>query len=328
VHQFFQCHPEQRTHGALVFMKISPRVTVRLLIASLASTLIAGFSGAVLAKDELVFKTLADLDKCAANNRYDTGVCLEPLQKYAKAHPKELFAIGKRARLQFTHWAALQFFEPALGMSPTPAQCADEDVGLAVVSGLSMPADAAPNAIARRLLNGACFSAVRGAVEKEITSANGEGYLPQHACPIFANKGVKPSACEPKKEVAAAPVVEDKLPVVDIATAKVGIVKVYSGPEGELITMADVAGTPGVFLVRIDGVRSPMNGKTMVHKERRSGTGFDYWTEIDGKRWTTITARGGSYKNYAVNVPGTRDSISMSYNERESKAVSAETFKK
>jgi hypothetical protein len=71
-----------------------------------------------------------------------------------------------------------------------------------------------------------------------------------------------------------------------------------------------------------------MNGKTMVHKERRSGTGFDYWTEIDGKRWTTITARGGSYKNYAVNVPGTRDSISMSYNERESKAVSAETFKK
>lgn len=315
-------------------MKISPRITARSFIASIASiasiapALIAGFSGSALAKDEIVFKTLADFDKCAANSRYDTGVCLEPLQKYAKAHPKELFVIGKRARLQFTHWAALQFFEPALGTSPAAAQCADEDMGLAIVSGLSMPADAAPNAIARRLLSGTCFSAVRGAVEKEITSANGEGYLPQHACPIFANKGVKLSACEPKKEVAAVPVVEEKLPVVDIARAKVGIVKVYSGPEGELITMADVVGTPGVFLVRIDGVRSPINGKTMVHKEQRSGTGFDYWTEVDGKRWTTINARGDSYKNYSVNVPGTRDSISMSYNERESKAVNAEVFRK
>ena len=315
-------------------MKISSRVTARLSIASVASvasvglTLIVGFSGAAAAKEELVFKALADLDKCAANNRYDTGYCLEPLQKYAKAHPKELFAIGKRARLQFTHWAALQFFEPALGVSPAAAQCADEDVGLAIISGLSMPADAAPNVIARRMLSGACFSAVRAVVEKEITSANGAGYLPQHACPIFANKGVKLSACEPKKEVATAPVVEEKLPVVDIASAKVGIVKVYSGPEGERITMADVVGTPGAFLLRIDGVRSTLNGKTMVHKEQPSGNGFDYWTEIDGKRWTTVTARGASYKNYAVYVPGIRDSISMSYNERESKAASAATFNK
>jgi len=309
-------------------MKISTRVTVHFLIASVASMFIAGFSSSVLAKDGLVFKTLSDFDKCAANNRYDTGVCMELLQKYAKSHPKELFAIGKRARLQFTHWAALQFFEPALGVTPAAAQCADEDVGLAIVSGLSMPADAVPNAVARRLLNGACFGAVRGAVEKEITSANGEGYLPQNACPIFANKGVKLSACEPKKEVAAAPAVVEKLPVLDIGTAKVGIVKVYSGPEGERITMADIAGVPGAFLLRIDGVRSPMNGKTMVHKEQSSGDGFDYWTEIDGKRWTTITVRGGAYKNYAVFVPGIRDSISMSYNERESKAASAAVFKK
>lgn len=309
-------------------MKISLPVTTHLLIGSVASMLMAGFSGTVFAKNEPVFKTLADFDKCAANNRYDTGVCLEPLQRYAKAHPKELFAIGKRARLNFTHWAALQFFEPALGKSPAAAQCADEDVGLAIISGLSMPADAAPNAIARRLLNGACFSAVRAVVEKEITSAKGEGYLSQHACPIFANKSVKVNACEPKKEVAAAPVIEEKLPTVDIASAKVGIVKVYSGPEGERITLADVVGTPSAFLLRIDGVRSPMNGKTMVHKEQPSGDGFDYWTEIDGKRWTTVTVRGGGYKNYSVYVPGIRDSISVSYNERESKAASSATFKK
>ena len=242
-------------------MKNLPRNVSLLLILSSASMLM-GLP--TVAQDRMVFKSLADLDKCAANNSYDTGYCLEPLQKYAKTHPKELFAIGKRARLQFKHWAALQFFEPALGVSPTAANCADEDVRLAIVSGLSMPAEDAPNGIARRLLSGKCFPSVRAAVEKEIVSANGEGYLPQHACPIFAKKGVKLSTCEPKKAVSAKPIVEEKLPVVNIATAKVGIVKVYSGSEGERVTMADVLGTPGAYLVRIDGIRSPINGKTLV----------------------------------------------------------------
>jgi hypothetical protein len=308
-------------------MKTLPRSISLLLTTSLVS-MFMGLTNPVVAQDRLTFKSLADLDKCAANNSYDTGYCLEALQKYAKTHPKELFAIGKRARLQFKHWVALEFFEPGLSASPTAAKCADEDLSLAIVSGLAMPAENAPNAIARRLLNGKCFTAVRSAVEKEIASANGEGYVPQHACPIFAKKGVKIPACEPKKAVVAVPVAEEKLPTIDIATAKVGIIKVYSGSEGERVTMADLPGTPGAYLVRIDGVRSPMNGKTMVHKEQPSGTGFDYWTKIDGKRWNTITVRGGTYKNYAVYVPGLRDAIGMSYNERESKAASAARFTK
>jgi hypothetical protein len=308
-------------------MKTLPRNISFRLTTSLAAMFV-GLSAPVVAQERLIFKSLADLDKCAANNSYDTGYCLEPLQKYAKTHPKELFAIGKRARLQFKHWVALQFFEPALGTAPTAAQCADEDVSLAIVSGLSMPAGDPPNAIARRLLSGKCFASVRSAVEKEIISANGEGYVPQHACPIFAKKGVKLNACAPKQAVSTAPVVEDKLPLVNIATAKVGIIKVYSGREGERIAIADLPETPGAYLVRIDGVRSPINGKTMVHKEESSGSGFNYWTEIGGKRWTTIVVRGSSYKNYEAYVPGIRDSISMSYNEDESKTASAARFKK
>ncbi len=305
------------------------RSRIAILLAGCSALLsMTVLSGAAVARDPMVFKSLADLDRCAANNSYDTGVCLESLQKYAKSHPKESFAIGKRARLQFKHWAALQFFEPGLGASPTAAQCADEDVSLAVVSGLSMPADAAPNAIARRLLGGKCFSSVRIMVEKEIASANGEGYLIQHACPIFVKKGVKLSGCEPKKQVSAAPIVEERLPMVDIGSAKVGIVKVYSGSEGEQIAIADVVGAAGVYLVRIDGVRSPINGKTMVHKEQQSGDRLNYWTEIDGKRWNTIVVRGGSYKNYTIYVPGLRDPIGMSYNEQASKAFTAASFKK
>ncbi len=309
-------------------MKISTSSISLLLAACSASLFMTLPSGAALASDRMVFKSLADLDRCAADNSYDTGVCLAPLQKYAKSHPKELFAIGKRARLQFTHWVALQFFEPALGASPSAAQCADEDLSLAVVSGLSMSADAAPNGIARRLLGGKCFSSVRIMVEKEIASANGEGYLPQHACPIFAKKGVKLSGCAPKKQVSAVPTVEEKLPMVDIATAKVGIIKVYSGSEGEQIAIADVVGTPGAYLVRIDGVRSPINGKTIVHKEQQSGDRLNYWTEVDGKRWNTIVARGGSYKNYTIYVPGLRDPIDVSYNASASKAFTANSFKK
>ena len=305
-------------------MKNLPRNISLLLSASM----LMGLSVPTVAQDRMVFKSLADLDRCAANNSYNTGVCLEPLQKYAKSHPKELFAIGKRARLQFVHWAALQFFEPALGASPAAEKCADEDVSLAIVSGLSQPAENPPNGIARRLLSGKCFASVRAAVEKEIVSSNGEGYLQQHACPIFAKKGIRLSACEPKKAVSAKPIVEEKLPVVNIATAKVGIIKVYSGSEGERVTMADILGTSGAYLVRIDGVRSPINGKTMVHKEQSSGNGFDYWTEIDGKRWNTIVVRGGSYKKYSVYVPGIRNEIGMSYNEAESKTAGASSFKK
>ncbi len=308
-------------------MKTLPR-SISLLLAGASASMLMGLSTPTVAQERMVFKSLADLDKCAANNSYDTGYCLEPLQKYAKTHPKELFAIGKRARLQFKHWVALQFFEPALGASPAAAKCADEDISLAIVSGLSQPADNAPNGIARRLLSGKCFASVRAAVEKEILGSNGEGYLPQHACPIFATKGIKLSACEPKKAVSAKPVVEEKLPVVNIATAKVGIIKVYSGSEGERVTMADVPETPGAYLIRIDGVRSPMNGKTMVHREQPSGNGFEYWTQINGKRWNTIVVRSGSYKNYNVYVPGIRNGFGMSYNEAESKAASAASFKK
>jgi hypothetical protein len=312
-------------------MKTSPRIishrwlTLLLLICSV-SVFVAGSPVATVARDRFMFKSLADLDKCV--DRYDSDICLEVLQQYAKAHPKELFEIGKRARLQFKHWVALQFFEPALGASKSATKCADEDVRLAIVSGLSLPTDDAPSAIARRLLSGKCFASVRTMIEKEIASANREGYLPQHACPIFTTKGVKIDACEPKKAIAATPVIEEKLPIVDIATAKLGIVKVYSGSEGERIAIVDVVGSPGTYLVRIDGVRSPINGKTMIHKEQQSGNGSIYWTEIDGKRWNTIFVRRSSYKNYTVNVPGLRDEIDMNYNDGASKATSAGSFRK
>jgi hypothetical protein len=309
-------------------MKTLPHRIACLVAAWSAALFLPGLSVAAPTNNEIVFKSLADFDKCVVKN-YDADFCLEAVQNYAKAHPSELFVIGKRVRLQLKHWTALQFFEPALGASPTANQCADPDVSLAIVSGLSMSADNEPNAIARRLLNGKCFTSLRPMVEKEIASAQGTGYLPDHACPIFAAKGIKLNVCTPPKAVAIAPPVIEKLPVVNMAKIKVGIIKVYSGPEGERMTMADIKGMPGTYLIRIDGVRNSINGKTMVHKEQQTGNNkFDYWTEIDGKRWNTITMRDGSYKSYEVYIPGFRNAIEMRYSKGKSKTASIASFKK
>jgi hypothetical protein len=142
-----------------------------------------------------VIQSLADLDRCAQQNSYDTGVCLEPLEKYARGRPaSEQMQIAKRARLQFKHWVALRFFEPALGKTPTAAQCGDEDLALAVVAGLALPASFPEKATAEKLFQGACFVPLRPAVEKALVGASG-GYLPDHACPIFKAKGAKVAGC-------------------------------------------------------------------------------------------------------------------------------------
>lgn len=280
------------------------------------------------ARNEIVFKSLDDLDKCAREYRYDTGVCLEPLQAYAKKNPKELFAIGKRARLQFTHWVALQFFEPALGKSPTPAQCGDEDLALAVVSGLALPPDRKDKATADRVFAGSCYSALRPAVEKAVAEAKGEGYTGQHGCAALAAKSVKPAACEPKVVVAEPPAPPEKLPSVNLATAKIGLIKVYRGPEGERVTMADLPEAKGAFAIRVDGVRSDINGKTMVHMETPNGRLTEYWTEIGGKRWSTVITHGESYKEYKVYVPGLTAAVPVSYSESDTKAASEASLRK
>ena len=299
-----------------------------LLLAGLA--VLATSAGAKNGMNELVFKSLADLNICAEHNGYDTGACLPPLQAYAKKNPKELFAIAKNARLQFTHWTALQFFEPALGKSPTPAQCADEDLALSVLSGLALPPDYPAHAIAVRVFNGSCFAAVRPLVEIEVTTSKGAGYLPQNACPLFAAKGVNLAACTANKEVAvrAAPVVPEKLPTVDLSTAKFGLIQVFAGPNGERVTLADIPAVPGTFALRVDGVRGATNGKTQVHQQSPAGSGFDYWTQHNGQRWNTLIERGGSYKNYELYVPDLKDAVPVAYREAESRAATEAGLRK
>ncbi|MGL5002181.1 MAG: hypothetical protein ACRDAM_04515, partial [Casimicrobium sp.] len=222
----------------------------RPLLASFACATLLLASTVSVAQKPNAFESLDDLDRCAQRYSWDTGMCLEPLQQYAKRHAKENFAIAKRARLQFKHWVALQFFEPALGKSPTAAQCADEDLSLAVISGLALPESYKELATARSIFGAACFNALRPAVEKEIVSNKGVGYISRNACPMLLAKNATLHECAQYAKGAPPAVAATStsneppppIPTVDLKSAKFGLAKIYAGPEGERIAIANIEG--------------------------------------------------------------------------------------
>jgi hypothetical protein len=275
------------------------------------------------------FQTLDDYERCARDYTYNANVCMDPLKAFAKKNPKAQFDIGKRVRLHNTHWVALQFFEPALGKKPKPEQCADEDVGLAVVSGLALPPDYPAFAIAKRLYGGPCQSALQARVDKELTDANGAGYFFTNMCSIYQEAKKTVAACAPKVETPAAPVPEEKLPNIATKDMQIGLIKVYAGPEGESVTIGEVKNHAGYVLVRIDGVRGDKNGQVMLHKEDLQGERVTYWTELSGKRWYTVqgqkTAYGTDLRFY---VPGTNTELAIRYSEEKSKAAKADMLLK
>jgi hypothetical protein len=65
-----------------------------------------------------------------------------------------------------------------------------------------------------------------------------------------------------------------------------------------------------------------------VHQQSPGGNGFDYWTLVDGKRWTTLTERGGSFKSHQAFVPGQSHAIPFGYSERASRAASEELLRR
>ncbi len=289
---------------------------------------------AAVAQKPKAFESLDDLDRCAQRYSWDTGVCLESLQQYAKRHPKENFAIAKRARLQFKHWVALQFFEPALGKTPTATQCADEDLSLAVISGLALPESYKELATAKSIFGGVCFNALRPAIEKEIVGDRGVGYLSRNACQTLLAKKANLNECAQYAKGAPPPVTAipmssepPPIPTVDLKSAKFGLAKVYAGSEGERIAIANIEGIQDAFAIRIWGVRSNVNEKTMVHREIPAGTGANYVAILEGGRWVTVTRRQNYGNDWVLYPPGIRDPIRLTYHEGESKAFNRDLLR-
>jgi hypothetical protein len=149
-----------------------------------------------LKHNKVTVTSVSDFNQCARDFADSGGgdYCLAGLRTFVKAHPAEAFAAGKSVRLNFSHWVALAFFDGPL-TKPTPQQCGDEDVQLAVVSGLALPAED-PNAkIARRVAAGPCWGTLQPKLLAEF--ADGGAYYEANTCPVFRDHAVAVSKCAP-----------------------------------------------------------------------------------------------------------------------------------
>ncbi|HKP55153.1 MAG TPA: hypothetical protein VJV78_00455 [Polyangiales bacterium] len=251
--------------------------------------------------------SLADFDKCA-REVYDGDACLEGLKAYVAKQPKDAFGAGKRARLQYQHWTAISFFAKAFSKAATPEQCQDEDVGMALVSALSLPSDDPNVALARKVAE-QCWAQTQPKLTAELKDA--ASYYKANMCPVFAEKKVSAPECAPAKPEPAkptAPTVADLLKGVDwkqLATDP-NSARVYRSRHGEEVSM--IRTKPGAreyVLLKFKNVSGPWNGQVIVTVEQPGGIGKNYVTIADQREWVAVTERQGYYEAYPKGVKET-----------------------
>lgn len=132
--------------------------------------------------NRVVLSSVDDFTECQNDLSY-SDACLEALKRYIKAHPADGFSAGKLVRAKFNHWVALQFFVPALTKA-TPQQCEDEDLRLAVLSGLALPDDDPNEALAMKAAKGACAASLRPHIRGGM--ADGSALYKKNATPLLS----------------------------------------------------------------------------------------------------------------------------------------------
>jgi hypothetical protein len=135
-------------------------------------------------QNRIVLTSVDDFTQCQNDLSY-SDACLDALKRYIKAHPADGFAAGKLVRARFNHWVALQFFVPAL-TKPKPQQCDDEDLRLAVLSGLALPDDDPNVTLAIKAAQGPCAASL----EPHIRNGLGDGgaFFKKNATPLLLAK--------------------------------------------------------------------------------------------------------------------------------------------
>jgi hypothetical protein len=113
------------------------------------------------------------------------------------------------------------------------------------------------------------------------------------------------------------------------AEAPVGIGKVYAGSEGEsvavipLTTQSPKGGKQALLYVQ--GTGSEFDGKPLLHSINEQTRGADYITQYRGDDYYTLVVRESSgSKKYELYVPGHRDGITVSYDEKRSQGLKAD----
>jgi hypothetical protein len=293
------------------------------LAASSLVLALCSFSAVAQNNANLVpFKNLADFESCQRHH-FDDEDCLNALEKYARAKPKDAMEASKMVRRRFNAPVSLRFFEIASKQNSKDF-CQDKDLQLAVVYGLALPKDYPDAERARRFFSGKCYAEHTDAVIKELNGVGSTSYQRENACPILQKHSQAPASCQPAQATEPVASVDESLPKIDKSQIKLGAVKVYRGPEGERVTMAPIQGGD-LYLIRFDGTSSPWEGKSLLHKRAdRGNDAADYWTENNGGRWNSVVRRDGM----EIYVPGykPRKGFSVGYSEKLSQEADANTL--
>jgi hypothetical protein len=162
-----------------------------LLLMALSS---AAF-GMKIKDSKVILEELEDYNFCQSKD-YDGSSCNEALRSWVKNRPKDAFEAGKLARSHMHAWVAVPFFAEALAQ--TNFKCGDEDLKLAVVSGLNLPQSLHPQIVdSAIILLKKCPLELKGPVA---ASANIGSYAFANACENLSLKGLKRSKCETLKK--------------------------------------------------------------------------------------------------------------------------------
>lgn len=117
--------------------------------------------------------------------------CIEEMQDFLKTPNTGAdlgFEFGKITRRVMNHYVAVPFFKWAAEQKKDASYCADEDLKLATIAGLGLPADYENAAGARQLATDLCWDALKDAVRKELVE-HPDGYYRDNACSVLSSKG-------------------------------------------------------------------------------------------------------------------------------------------
>jgi hypothetical protein len=271
----------------------------------------------------------AELTRCV--DAWGPEPCLQALHVYVKARPDQAFEAGRVVTKIYAHWAAIPFFDEALAAKAEPARCKDERLALAVTSALGQPNDFESAAIvesATTILRDRCWKELHGPISKEL-GKDDRGTLTRNACRVFAEKNQPSPACWPEPLAPGARAQDSTWETLDPKEIQLeGGASVYGGSDGRRITIAKVKGK-SYYLIKFQGFRGPWNGKVVIHRQEAAGSGYDYWTPVEGRRYVSLVVRktqGAASGLWEVHPLGVKGSFRLALDPAATKAAKAQSL--
>ena len=124
---------------------------------------------------------------------YDGSECLRSMQDFLKVGsppPDVAFQFGKLVRGKLNHHLAVPFFHRGLQGKPANApECADQDLGLAVKSGLALPPAEENARLARDIAGESCFGVLESVIVAQLTARGSDSFDAKNICDVLKAKG-------------------------------------------------------------------------------------------------------------------------------------------